>query len=86
LLKEMIAGKIEPRQAISSIVLSKELPRNDNFARLYRSDVKCDMVFVLRGEEFKCHQIVFNTSEFLQSCMKQNNDANYRQNGQHLRI
>lgn len=45
-----------------------------------------DMVFELKQEEFKCHQIVFNTSEFLKSCMRQNNEMNKKQNGTSLRV
>jgi len=70
-LKDLQAGKITPVQAITSIVLSRELPRNDHFAKLYTStDTTTDMVFVLNQEEFRCHQIVFSQSDFLKSCMK----------------
>lgn len=73
-LKELQDGKITPQQAINSIIYSREQPRNDNFLKLYKTnDTAMDMVFVLRGEELKCHQIVFNTSDFLKGCMKQNN-------------
>jgi hypothetical protein len=44
------------------------------------------MVFELRQQEYTCHQIVFNTSEFLKGCMKQNNQMNRRQNGTSLRV
>jgi hypothetical protein len=44
------------------------------------------MVFILNHEEFKCHQVVFNSSKFLKSCMKQNNEMNRKQNGTNLRV
>lgn len=56
MIKEMTDGKISPKEAVGSVVLSKELPRNDNFARLYkRTDTKPDMIFRLKDEEFHCH-------------------------------
>lgn len=86
MIKELSAGKISPVQAISSVLFTHELPRNDHFAKLYTStDTATDMVFVLHNEEFRSHQIVFSQSEFLKSCMKQNNDMNRRQNGTNLR-
>ena len=86
-MKELSDGKITPQQAINSVVLSRDLPRNDNFVKLYTTtDTAMDMIFVLRQEEFKCHQIVFNASDFLKSCMRQNNEMNKRQNGTSLRL
>ena len=48
-------------QGLELIILSKDIPRNDGFAKLYKTRSQPhDLVLNLRREKYKCHQFVIS--------------------------
>ena len=46
-------------EGLQEIILSKPIPRNDSFIKLFRQkSSQEDLVLVLHREKYKCHQIV----------------------------
>jgi len=57
-LKLLKETKLTADEALTQIILSREVPRNDSFLRLYREISQhgsTDMVFTVNGDKFKCH-------------------------------
>ena len=83
ILTKVAKNELNNVQALKQIVMSKQIPQNDNFVQLYKKPTEnSDLVFELRNKEYRCHQFVFNScSAFLCDAMKKQNEINYKQFG-----
>ena len=56
IMTNLAQGDITNLQGLKQIVMSKEIPRNDNFVQLYKKPTESsDLVFSLKGTDYRCH-------------------------------
>ena len=81
-------NSLTAEEGLQEIILSKPIPRNDGFVKLYRSgSQQKDLVFVLHREKFKSHQFVMQqSSDYMRGAMQKNQAVNVQHLGQRLNM